>query len=113
MKIFLEGYDAAPTDRTLFTDGCICAALERTYLCAELKKTKEELLGPATTDDKEDDEICDLIDTFRYFTVKPSKENPLDQASWGTDMELNERIRAEVRKSLSQRTLKSLIPQKR
>ena len=56
------------------------------------------MLGPATTDDEEDDEIGDLIDTFRYFTEKPSEENPLDQASWGKDMELNERIRAICRR---------------
>ena len=63
-----------------------------------LIKTKEELLGHATSDDEEDDEIGDLIDTFRYFTEKPSGENPLNQASWGKDMELNESIRAICRR---------------
>ena len=50
-----------------------------TYLFAGLVKTKEELLGSATTDDEEDDKICDLIDTFRYFTEKPSEESPFNQ----------------------------------
>ena len=80
---FVEGHDGALVDRISFTDERVGAALERTYPCAGLIKTKEELLGPATTDDEKDDEIDDLIDSFRYFTQKPSEENPLDQASWG------------------------------
>ena len=60
------------------TDGRVGAALERTYLCAWLIKKKEELLGPATTDDEEGDKIGDQIDTFRYFTEKPYEENHLD-----------------------------------
>ena len=80
------------------TDARVGAAREHTYLCVGLIKTKEELLGPATTDDEEDDEISDLINTFRYFTEKPSEENPLDQASWGIVMESNERIRAICRR---------------
>jgi transposase InsO family protein len=63
-------------------------------LCAGLIKTKEELLGPATTDDEEDDEISDLIDTFRYFTEKPSDENYLDLLTYGNDLQLNAEIRA-------------------
>ena len=49
--MFLEGHDGAPADRISFTDRRVGAALERTGLI----KTKEELLGPATTDDEEDD----------------------------------------------------------
>ena len=64
-----------------------------------LIKTKEELLGHATSDDEEDDEIGDLIeDTFSYFTEKHSEENLLNQASWGRDMELNKKIRAIYRR---------------
>ena len=76
VQMFLESHNGAPADRISFTDGRVAAALERTYLCTVLIKTKEELHCPATTDDEEDDEIGDLIDTFRYFTEKPSGETP-------------------------------------
>ena len=52
------------------------------------------MLGPATTDDEEDDEIADLIDTFRTFTEKPSGESCLDLLTYGKDLALNRQIRA-------------------
>ena len=84
VQIFFEGHDGAPADRILVTDVHVGAVFERTYLCAELMKTKKEFLGLATTHDEEDDEIGDLIDIFYYFTEKPSKENQLNHESWGT-----------------------------
>jgi hypothetical protein len=57
-------------------------------------KTKEELLGLATTDDEEADEIADLIDTFRNFMEKPSGESCLDLLTYGKDLALNRQIRA-------------------
>ena len=86
VQSFFLDHDGVPLKRS--------AALERTYLCAGTIKTKEELLGPATTDDEEDDEISDMIDTFRYFTEKPSEENYLDLLTYGKDVELNKEIRA-------------------
>ena len=93
VQLFLEGHDGVPVDRNPNMGGRPCAVQERTYLCAGLIKTKEELLGPATTDDEEDDEISDLIDTFRYFTEKPSDENLLDVITYGLDLELNREIK--------------------
>ena len=93
--MFLESHDGAPAVRTSFNDRCVDAALEHTYLCAGLIKTKEDLLGSATTDD---DEIGDIIDTVCYFTEKTSEENHLDQVSWGRDMVFNERIRTICRR---------------
>ena len=75
--MFLEGHDGAPADRISFTDGRVGAALERTYLCAGLIKTKEELLGPATTDDEEDDEMLILLIPFAT-----SQRNPLKKTPW-------------------------------
>ena len=68
--MFLGDHGGAPADRISFTDGRNGAALERTYLCAGLIQIKEDLLSPATTDDEEDDEISDHIDSFRYSTVE-------------------------------------------
>ena len=50
----------------------------------EVNKNKEELLGPATTDDEEDDEFGDLIDSISYFTEKPSDDNHLGER-YGTE----------------------------
>jgi transposase InsO family protein len=94
VQTLLEGHDGVPAESISNSGGRTGTVLERTYLVAGMIKTKEELLGPATTDDEEDDEISDLIDTFRYFTEKPSGENYLDLLTYGKDLELNREIRA-------------------
>ena len=53
--MILEGHDGAPADRFSQINGRIGAAVERMYLFARFIKTKEDFLGPATTDDEEDD----------------------------------------------------------
>ena len=78
VQMFLEGHDDSKADRNSFIDGCVGAALECTYLCAGLVKTKEELLGPATTNDEENDEIDDLIP----FTRNPPKKTTLIEQPW-------------------------------
>ena len=78
--MFLEGHNGATADRVSFTDGRVDAALERTYLCTGLIKTKEELLSPATTDDEEDDEIGDLID----IPLATLQRNPPKKLTWIT-----------------------------
>ena len=99
MQMFLECHDDAPADRISFTKGRVGAVLKRTNLCAGLIKIKEELLGPATTDDEEDDKIGDFVDTLRYFTEKFSEETYLDQSFRGKDTESNEKVRATCRQS--------------
>jgi hypothetical protein len=65
VQLFSEGHDGVPVEENPNMEGRLCAALERTYLCAGLIKTKEELLDPATVDDDEDDEISDM----RHFSL--------------------------------------------
>jgi hypothetical protein len=91
-KIF-KSHDGDPAEKIDSTDGCVGTALERTYLCAGLIKTKEELLGHATTDGEEDDEAGALIDTFRHFT-EINSGNYLDSLTYGKDIELNKSIRS-------------------
>ena len=72
----LRNFDGNSAERKVPNDGRVSTAQERTYLCAGLIKTKEELLGHATTDDEEDDEISDMT-----LSVT-SQRNPLKKPIW-------------------------------